>query len=314
MTALDVIQRHVQSTQRNPRVRCADNPDPSPERKVRRARHALLTLALLLAGGVALPCCSDDDAPDPVDARITAPDAARDSNPPVDLRVDTPPADGRADSAPDHPPPKCPPGMAPLKSVCIDHHEAPNLAGQPPLVMYTFDEAAVWCQARNKRLCFDDEWALACATAAGWKYPYGNAHKPGVCNDDKTWKVYSQSKLNGWPASASSASVATLAALFAAAKATGGAAAVAADHVQSLYQGTAAGAKPGCTNSSGVFDTCGNVEEWTRRRDGGGGAQFLGNLKGRYWAESRTCQSGVKTHGNGFRFYEIGFRCCKDQL
>ena len=28
----------------------------------------------------------------------------------------------------------------------------------------------------------------------------------------------------------------------------------------------------------------GNVEEWTRRRDGGS-ADFHGNLKGRYWAD-----------------------------
>ena len=44
------------------------------------------------------------------------------------------------------------------------------------------------------------------------------------------------------------------------------------------------------------------------------GAQgFTGNLEGRYWAEHRTCQDDITVHGDAFRFYEIGFRCCRDR-
>jgi len=201
---------------------------------------------------------------------------------------------------------------APLGKTCMDLYEAPNVKGQVPLVMYTFPEAEAWCKARSKRLCFDDEWTAACASPTGQnKYPYGIKHKPGTCNDDKKWRLYSQSKLSGWPSSAASTTVTTLAQLLTAAKAAGSKGSVAADHVKWLYQGTAAGAKPGCVGPAGVFDLVGNVEEWTRRKDGGR-SQFHGNLKGRYWAEPRTCQSGVKTHADGFRFYEIGFRCCED--
>jgi formylglycine-generating enzyme required for sulfatase activity len=67
----------------------------------------------------------------------------------------------------------------------------------------------------------------------------------------------------------------------------------------------------GCTAGNGVFDLTGNIEEWTRRRDGGQ-ANFHGNLKGRYWAETRTCQNSITTHGDTFRFDEIGFRCCRE--
>jgi formylglycine-generating enzyme required for sulfatase activity len=207
----------------------------------------------------------------------------------------------------------CPSDMVLVTTTCLDRYEAPNLPGQLPLVMYTFLEAEAWCQARQKRLCFDDDWTLACATSAGLKYPYGSTHQAGTCNDDKLWKTYDQTKLNGWPTGVSSPSISSLADLFAAAKATSTAGSVAADHVQALYQGTAAGSKPGCTNVFGAFDLCGNVEEWTRRRDGGT-PSFHGNLKGRYWAEARTCQSGVTTHGDAFRFYEIGFRCCRDPV
>ena len=195
--------------------------------------------------------------------------------------------------------------------VCVDRYEAPNVPGGDPLVMYSFDEAAKWCKARGKRLCYDDEWTGACQGKAATKYPYGDVHKPGTCNDDAKWKAYSQAKLNGWPWNVSTPDVKTLADLIAKTKAVGGAAKAAAEHVMALYQGAGSGSHKGCTNAVGAMDMCGNVEEWTRRRDGGK-AGFHGNLKGRYWADVRTCQDNIKSHGDGFRFYEIGFRCCAD--
>lgn len=271
-----------------------------------------LTAGLLLWACL-VPGCSDPPAP----ARdIGAPDRAplgadaRDRDSGREAGTDVMPDV----AAPDVTPAPCPAGMVHVATFCIDPYEAPNNPGAQPLVMYTFVEAAAWCQARGKRLCFDDEWTLACAGPGGLSYPYGNAHQPGVCNDDKTWKVYSQSKLNGWPPSASGPTVGSLQDLLAAARAVSPTAKAAADHVEALYQAEPPGAGQGCRNSQHpVFDLCGNVEEWTRRRDGGE-PQFHGSLKGRYWAEPRTCQSAVTTHGDGFRFYEIGFRCCRDPL
>jgi formylglycine-generating enzyme required for sulfatase activity len=217
--------------------------------------------------------------------------------------------DAPVDAAPpDAPAAPCPPDMALVGGVCMDRYEAPNVAGAPPLVMYTFLEAEAWCGARGRRLCFDDEWLAACAGPAGEAYPYGDTRDPGVCNDDATWRTYDQGLLNGWPARASDPAIGSLDALFAAARAVSPAGAAAADHVEALYQGTGGGERAGCARD-GVFDLTGNVEEWTRRRDGGA-AQFHGNLKGRYWAEPRTCQRNVLVHGDTFRFYEIGFRCC----
>ncbi len=206
----------------------------------------------------------------------------------------------------------CPSDMQEVEAFCVDRYEAPNVAGALPLVMYTFDESSSWCEARGKRLCFDDEWTRACAGIAGSSYPYGDVNVPGICNDDKIWKVYDQAKLDGWPWSLPAASIETLDALLEAARAVGAQGTIAADHVEELYQGEGSGLGSGCAGLDEVFDLTGNVEEWTRRRDGGSGAQFSGSLKGRYWAEPRTCQSAVETHGNGFRFYEIGFRCCRD--
>jgi formylglycine-generating enzyme required for sulfatase activity len=109
------------------------------------------------------------------------------------------------------------------------------------------------------------------------------------------------------------AQVDTLEGLLDGARAVSSNGADAAAEVARLYQGEAAGANPECANQSyGVYDLVGNVEEWTLRADDQASGDFLGNLKGRYWAESRTCQGNVRVHGNGFRFYEIGFRCCMD--
>ncbi len=202
----------------------------------------------------------------------------------------------------------CPPDMVELDTVCMDRYEAPNRPGELPLVMYTFVEAEAWCAARGRRLCFDDEWQSACEGPEGLRYPYGDDHRPGVCNDDELWRAYNQSRLNRWPPSASNPEIDSLEELF---EAAGALSADAAEHLEWLYQGEPAGANPGCVGPAEVFDLVGNVEEWTRRRDGGS-RDFHGALKGRYWAESRTCQSRVTTHGDGFRFYEIGFRCCQD--
>jgi formylglycine-generating enzyme required for sulfatase activity len=205
----------------------------------------------------------------------------------------------------------CPMDMQQVGASCVDRFEAPNVEGQLPLVMFHFNEAESWCGHRGKRLCFDDEWTTACEGPQKWSYPYGEAHQPGVCNDDKPWKAYNQELLNGWPWSLETDAAESLEALLDAARTKGAAAKAAADHVQALYQGAPSGTTSGCVGTAGVYDLTGNVEEWTRRRDGGE-ASFHGKLKGRYWSEPRTCQMGVVTHGDTFRFYEIGFRCCSD--
>lgn len=208
----------------------------------------------------------------------------------------------------------CPEDMAAVAGFCMDRFEAPNVEGGLPFVMFTFLEAEAWCGARGRRLCFDDEWTRACGGTEGWAYPYGVTREPGVCNDEETWLTYDQPLLNGWPPSASSADATSLETLLAAARIVSPTAAAAADHVAWLYQGEPGGANAGCTHlAEGVFDMTGNVEEWTRRRDGGE-PSFHGNLKGRYWADTRTCQSNILVHGDGFRFYEIGFRCCMEPL
>lgn len=208
------------------------------------------------------------------------------------------------------------PGAAPpapqlLAPVCMDRYEAPNRLGELPLVMLNFDEAEAWCGRHHKRLCFDDEWTYSCAGPEGYKYPYGNTRRPGVCNDAKLWKSYNQSLLNGWPYTFDGSGYDTLEALLSGVSDVSSSAQAAAEHIRALYQAEVAGSYPGCLGVGEARDLTGSVEEWTRRRSGGE-PQFHGNLKGRYWADTRTCQNNITTHGDGFRFYEIGFRCCSE--
>lgn len=217
-------------------------------------------------------------------------------------------ADAATDSGPDAPLP-CPDDMVLVETWCMDRFEAPNREGELPLVMFHFDEAESWCLSRGKRLCFDDEWTRVCGGEQGLSYPYGDSHDPGVCTDDKLWRTYDQGLLNAWPWKIDTDVVESLSQLLDAAREQGGTAA--ADHVQWLYQAEPSGSRAGCTTGDGAYDLCGNVEEWTRRRSGSTEG-FHGNLKGRYWAETRTCQNSITTHGDQFRFYEIGFRCCRD--
>ncbi|MCU0664893.1 MAG: hypothetical protein MUC50_21535 [Myxococcota bacterium] len=236
------------------------------------------------------------------------PDTGSDSYTDTDMDSDSD-SDTNADSDTEGP---CPPDMVPVDALCMDRYEAPNQAGATPFVMFHFLEADAWCVARGKRLCFDDEWTEACAGPDGWTYPYGDTHLTGQCNDDKTWISPDQALLNDWPTNACTPDVTDLDTLLAKVRLVSPAAKASADHVESLYQADPSGANALCANSLGAFDTQGNVEEWTRRRDGGEPG-FHGKLMGRYWAQEGTCQAGVAAHGDLFRFYETGFRCCMDQ-
>ncbi len=192
----------------------------------------------------------------------------------------------------------------------MDVYEAPNTVGEVPLVMYDLYEAQAWCAARDKRVCYDDEWHLSCSGPDNLTYPYGNTWVAGNCNANKAWRQYNQTILNLWPDGVSTPDIETLAdlytALAASPKLTPAQSSELISHLAWLYQGNIAGSDNGlCTSGYGVVDTTGNIEEFCMRRDGGSGQYFHGMLRGRYWAETRTCDMGITTHGDLFRFYEV---------
>jgi len=184
---------------------------------------------------------------------------------------------------PDHLAP-CPDDMVLVQDFCVDRYEAPNEAGRKPLVMYDALQSEAWCAARGKRLCSEIEWEAACFS----KYPYGESHEEGRCNDGKKWMDRNEAKLNTWPSDE------------------------AAREVERVWQGEPSGSRPGCVSPHGVHDLTGNVEEWVSS-----GSGYV--LKGCFWAAcftgpKPTCQWANGAHGPRFKYYETGFRCCSSAM
>jgi formylglycine-generating enzyme required for sulfatase activity len=186
----------------------------------------------------------------------------------------------------------CPPSMVRVQDFCIDRFEAPNRRGEKPLVMQSANDAEAWCSARRKRLCKEDEWMAACEGEERRAYPYGESHVDGRCNDDQPWRTVSEATLAKWPSAEARA------------------------HVKELYQAAPSGAKRQCASAAGVHDLTGNVEEWVvRTREHANAWPYV--LIGCYWSGcygggKPTCRSTNNAHGPEFRFYETGFRCCRD--
>jgi formylglycine-generating enzyme required for sulfatase activity len=182
--------------------------------------------------------------------------------------------------------------MVRVGDFCIDRFEAPNRRGERPLVMQSAKDADAWCSAHRKRLCTEDEWISACEGEQRWAYPYGQSHVDGRCNDDEPWRSVDEARLAKWPAPEAKA------------------------HVKELYQGAPSGARRQCVSEAGAYDLAGNVEEWVvRTREHANAWPYV--LIGCYWSGcygggKPTCHSTNNAHGPEFRFYETGFRCCRD--
>jgi formylglycine-generating enzyme required for sulfatase activity len=186
----------------------------------------------------------------------------------------------------------CPRSMVRARNYCIDRYEAPNRRGAKPLVMQSANDAVAWCSAHHKRLCTEDEWVAACEGDERRPYPYGATHVEGRCTDDQPWRQVDESSLAKWPSPE------------------------AKEHARTLYQATPSGSKRKCVSEAGVRDLTGNVEEWVvRTRDHERERPYV--LAGCYWSgcyggAKPTCRSTNDAHGPDFRFYETGFRCCRD--
>ena len=168
------------------------------------------------------------------------------------------------------------------KHFCIDKYEWPNKAGEEPVVMKSWYEARDACQSIGKRLCTQDEWTLACEGPEHLPYPYGYTRDATACNIDKDAIQVNEDALKRPDKRAA--------------------------EVARLWQGEASGSRPNCKSPFGVFDMTGNVDEWTVNETGN---PHNSALKGGYWSWVRgRCRAVTAGHDEGFRYYQIGWRCC----
>ena len=178
------------------------------------------------------------------------------------------------------------PRVTPIRA-CMDTYEWPNRAGALPVVMRTFVEAEAACAGVDKRVCTEFEWELACEGPETLPWPYGYRQVPGACNSDKRYRPVSEARLASRDPAVREA------------------------ETMRAWQGETSGARPACVSAFGVRDLIGNVEEWvqTSRPEW----PHRSSLKGGYWAKPWAgCRGTNESHGPHFRFYEVGFRCCKD--
>ena len=174
------------------------------------------------------------------------------------------------------------------KRFCIDRYEYPNQAGAYPAVMTSWVEAEQACLAEGKRLCTEDEWTFACEGETRVPYPYGFERKSDACNIDRTYRdpdfsAFSHDRLIS-------------------------------EEVSRLDQRVPSGSMAGCVSPFGVHDMTGNVDEWVLneapKTDKG---EDVSSLKGGYWGPIRArCRPVTSSHNRWFRFYQVGFRCCRD--
>jgi formylglycine-generating enzyme len=172
---------------------------------------------------------------------------------------------------------------------CIDEFEYPNRRGEKPQVMVSFVEAKSSCERENKRLCTAREWTLACEGPDRLPYPNGNIRDRAACNIDQPHRFPDAAALNDTR--------------------------LVTHELERLDQRTPSGSMPGCVSPFGVEDMVGNVDEWVisdgSEEAAGLGAQTV--LKGGYFGAVRArCRPATPSHGPTFRFYQVGFRCCRN--
>ena len=169
---------------------------------------------------------------------------------------------------------------------CMDRYEWPNTMGILPRYMASWGEAKASCENIGKRLCSDTEWTLACEGPERQPYPYGDGYvrDDSACNIDKPYI---------WPHPEKIFDPKTQDA-----------------ELTRLDQREPSGSRPACVSPYGVHDMVGNVDEWVVN-ESQNGKPYRSGLKGGYWGPVRTrCRPMTTAHDEGFRYYQIGFRCC----
>jgi hypothetical protein len=176
-------------------------------------------------------------------------------------------------------------GQKVKKRYCIDRYEYPNKKGSRPEVMNNFYHAQVLCAKEDKRICTETEWTMACEGPSYKPYPYGYVRDSKKCLGDLPYGYPSKAKL--WKRDAA--------------------------EIERLWQGVTSGSQPDCVSDYGVHDMPGNADELAaseRFNDG----KFDNVTTGGPWYKGvrNQCRPKIYEHDEGFQYYYLSFRCCKE--
>ncbi len=185
--------------------------------------------------------------------------------------------------------------------VCIDAYEFPNIPGEYPAVMLSFDDAQSLCAAEGKRLCTEDEWSFACEGEGASPYPHGLHRYTDMADKfpnhvtNRDGRNYDNLKIT--------LTQKDIQEMLKNARKT-----VAGKLLDKGYFGRKSGEGRACVSAFGAYDMTGNIEEWAMSEQGRASV-----LKGGYWSPVRArCRYNEPAHGPGHRYYQTGFRCCQN--
>lgn len=179
----------------------------------------------------------------------------------------------------------------------IDGHEtsvrAVSMPGVIPQGYISGKQAQHACMASGKRLCQPNEWERACRGPEDTQFPYGNARRRGVCNDDirpvhpvaEAGALLSLAPGSLWRDGMNQPII---------------------NQLPDTLLPT--GARSECTNGYGVYDMVGNLHEWVDDTDG--------TFRGGYYMDTTKngdgCSYATTAHAFDYHDYSTGFRCCMD--
>lgn len=221
---------------------------------------------------------------------------------------------------------RCPSGMTSIRGkYCIDKYEAATVEivrrgkvrdhspfepvdnlevkavarrtdsrGKPqlPQAYISRDQADAACTNAGKHLCTDKEWLGACEGKKPTRYPYGEEHRAGFCNDEATSSFNHYYGTDGEAPPTAVYSWANM-----------------NDPRLNQLPGTLAPVArfKRCRSSFDVYDMVGNLHEWT--------ADPNGTFRGGYYLDTKIngegCAYRTMAHGPKYHDYSTGFRCCK---
>lgn len=158
-------------------------------------------------------------------------------------------------------------------SFCMDEEEYTKSNKTIPVHNVDWTKADNLCKNEGKRLCNNQEWALACEGPERLAYSYGWERNSDICNIDIHKNLGRVGNL--------------------------------VDHTCPITEFKQ------CISPFGVHNMNGNVTEWVQRV--GGKKPWRSGLMGGWWGPVKSeCRPLVTNHFEYYRDKQVGFRCCKN--
>ncbi len=184
-----------------------------------------------------------------------------------------------------------PAGERPFSPYLTPEGKTVRATSQPDVVPQGYvsrDQAGRACRAASKRLCREEEWLRACRGAPPERFPYGDVHRKGACNEAgiSPLRVFYPDSPDTYRAGPMN------------------------DPRLNQQPNTIArtGQFKDCAGPLGIFDMVGNLHEWVSSPR----PTFRGGFYQDTHLNGEGCAYRTTAHAAEYHDYSTGFRCCAD--